>query len=260
MEWFWKFITEKTVVAFEHTQKDIKYKNTRFGVLKVKTSKSGVIIDVNERLINAEVALRPKTVVDFWKNFKLTSTPNTEIWNDNFRSGGILKEAGTRNDVLPNFKRLFYDLQHPKMAIHPSLLSVYEKVAEWQKKNEGIEHEIPIDYVEFDEKEDSEILFELNDFNNESDKDENKSESDDDKEKPLTHEEIRHRLEQLAMMETESNKLKLRNKANEMKFFPGGYQIQLVVQPNYIDNFENIEEQSIPAAPAKVDDNDDEKW
>lgn len=127
MECFWKLITDQMVVAFDHTQKDINYKNTHFGVLKIKTRQTGAIVDVNERLLNAEVALRPTNSADFLKKFKLTSTPSTEIWNDNFRSGGILKEAGTRNDILPNFKRLFHDLQHPKLSIHPSLLLVYEK-------------------------------------------------------------------------------------------------------------------------------------
>lgn len=125
---------------------------------------------------------------------------------------------------------------------------------------------MPIDDAQFD-AEDPEILFELNDFNNnKSDEEKKKAENlRDDKEKPeLTHAEIRRRLEELAAMETASNNLKLRNKTKEMEIFPCGYQIQLVVQPNYTDNFENIEEEprtrNAKAVPVKADDNDEEKW
>jgi hypothetical protein len=257
LEHFWKMMN-RPILEFEHTYKDIKYKDTKFGILKV-LFKTGEIVDINQRLVNSEVAWQPKSIEEFFKNFMQTSTPSIEIWNDNFRSGGVLKEGEIRPGILPNFNRLFHDLDKPKMNIHSSL-SVYEKVNEWRQRNEGVEHEIPSDHAGFDEEVDSEILFELNDFNHEDNKDDdhvNMSGSDD-----LTHAEVRRQLEKLAAMEAESNKFKLRNKTNKMQFFPGGYQIQLVVQPNYTDNFD--EEQMIPTTSSKallkVQSDNDEKW
>lgn len=278
MERFWDCIGHDAVVIdFDQTFKAIRYKECLFGTLHV-IDPSGKVINVNDKLIDNDVALRPKDSDDFLKRFLATNTPKTEKWNDCFRSGGILKNKMGFLGV-PNFDKIFDKIMFPPTReVSLRLKQINEKVMDWMNCNEGFEKECPMDFTEFEEKTDSEYLFEL--YNTESEIcriETTKADEDEEmQEESLTREQIRRELEKLNLKEqSKEKKITLyKEPVAAPEFLPVGYQLQVAIQGmpatfkvNYNDeefisvsNHDVDSEDAAVTGSADVEDNNYEKW
>lgn len=284
MDRFWDFVgNDAVVVAFDQTMNNLKYKEYRgFGILHV-VDNAGLLINVNDKLVNFDVALKAKSTEEFWKQFKKTNTPITEKWNDSFRSGGVLKDK-MGGSGLPNFEKIFQKILYPEpRELNPRLKQINEKVMGWLCGNEGVATEVPEDFNDFVEKADSDYLLELYGTDDNDDDEENKIIDNDEKEEvPLTREEVRRELEKISVKEKSHslNKGGLRGKLNQAKpaelFLPGGYQVQVAIQaspkkfqnrsrkaPKYkVNNLEYDDDQFVSASNCglSVHSDDIEKW
>lgn len=232
---FWDYIlNDAVVVGFEQTMGHLKYKDCRFGVLSV-IDKSKKLINVNEKLVESEVALGVRKTEEFWKLYMKTTTPVIQKWNDCFRSGGVLKDK-MGISVLPNFEKIFQKILYPApIELNPQMKKINEKVMGWLSENAGVDGEPPEDFTEFEDKADSDYLFELygsGDDNDEDDDDAKEPIDEDNKEVQLTREQVRIELEKINLKEKCQNIPKIAKvlQKKPIEFLPGGYQVSTVIQ------------------------------
>lgn len=131
---FQQGIDQAATVTFEMSDNLTRHKGFLFGDLIITTF-YGIKYSLSESLISAQVAKRASSPQEFEKHFNRLLERKIERWNDNSKTGGVLKyEEGK----LP----LFYDdeiqikqhiancdaVQYRKMSV--------QKVIEWQQRNE----------------------------------------------------------------------------------------------------------------------------
>jgi len=131
---FQQSLDKASTISFEMSDDLTGYKGFLFGDLIITTF-YGVKFSLSEALINAKVAKKASSSQEFEKQFNRLLERDIERWNDNSKTGGILKfEEGK----LP----LFYDdeIQIKQYITNceqvQSRKTSVQKVIEWQQKNE----------------------------------------------------------------------------------------------------------------------------
>lgn len=131
---FQQSLDKASTISFKMSDDLTVYKGFLFGDLIITTF-YGVKFSLSEALINAKVAKKASSLQEFEKQFNRLLERDIERWNDNSKTGGILKfEEGK----LP----LFYDdeieIKQYITNCEPvqSRKTSVQKVIEWQQKNE----------------------------------------------------------------------------------------------------------------------------
>lgn len=273
IETFYDCIKNAVVTDLDVTLQNLEFHNTFFVSMHV-TKPSGKVINVNEKLIDNNVAVKPNSVKEFWKLIQNTDIIN-EKWNNFNRSGGILKEKPDIDD-LPDIAKLFENF--PPNKIDPR---IEEKVLSWLAVNEKAqEKENPVDEVEYESRADSDYLY---DFyasrSNQGHKSKKNSAIQKEKEEdeiPMTLNEVRRELKKIELLEKgKSSKIRCISE-KPLEIYPSGYPIQVIIQglPKKFEDTENVydDQEFISALNVGVntdnehnaaggnDDNDYDKW
>lgn len=131
---FHKTLNNASVIKFEISNDLPGYNGYLFGDLIV-TSFYGIKISLVETLLEAKVAKRASSPQEFLKYFD--KLYRFERWNDNSRTGGILKYGENKLPCYYEDEILMKKYIAKCEAIQCRMMSV-QKVLDWKEKNEGL--------------------------------------------------------------------------------------------------------------------------
>ncbi|XP_070509283.1 uncharacterized protein [Chironomus tepperi] len=147
---FEQCLDKASVISFEMSDNLTSNKGFLFGDLMI-TSFYGIQFSLSEALVDAKVAKRASSPQEFERHFNRLLERDIERWNDNSKTGGILKyEEGK----LPLFYEDEIQIKNYITNCEPvqSRKISVQKVVEWQEKNEMYHRILPNDSDDTDEE------------------------------------------------------------------------------------------------------------
>jgi hypothetical protein len=141
-------LDKAAIISFEVSDELPGYKGFVFGDLKITTF-YGMVISMCDTLCEAKVAKYAATAVEFLRNFEKVLSRDIERWNDNNKTGGILKIAqGKLHLYYDDEIRLKQYIANCE-TVQNRVLS-FQKVVEWKQKIEGFENVAPESFFDND--------------------------------------------------------------------------------------------------------------